>query len=291
MLTGTRISVVGGDARQLEMIRMFGEADATVEVFGFDAYASRDFDQDVFQDTDAIVFPVAGMQGDGVVETPFAARSLSLQPVQLRRAKSTAVLFTGIANAVMHSWAAQAKLPVIELLERDDVAILNAIPTAEGAIMLAMQHTAFTVHDANCVVLGYGRVGMTLARSLKGIGARVYVGVRNREQYARAYESSHHPFELANLNQLIRQADLVFNTIPAPILNADILAHVQKHALIIDLASRPGGTDFRYCDKRGIQAMLALGLPGKVASDTAGRILANAIIDTLQRRNRGEVLA
>jgi dipicolinate synthase subunit A len=273
------------------MIRILSEADATVDVYGFDSYASRPFDADVFQDADAIVLPVAGMQGGGEIETPFAERPLTLQPVQLRRAKPTAVLFTGIANTVLQGWAAQAKLPIVELLERDDVAILNAIPTAEGAIMLAMQHTAFTLHDARCLVLGYGRVGMTLARALNGLGARVYVGVRNREQVARAFESSHHPFALTQLEHEVQRADLIFNTIPAPILNADVLAHVQKHVFILDLASRPGGTDFRYCDKRGIQAMLALGLPGKVASDTAGRILARAIVDELQRRNRKEGLA
>jgi dipicolinate synthase subunit A len=288
VLTGTRISVVGGDARQFEMIRMFCEADATVDVFGFDTFASRLFDLDVFQDSDAIVLPVAGMQGNGEVETPFGSQKLNLQAVQLRRANSSAVIFTGIANAVLYTWADQAKLPVIELLNQDDVAILNAIPTAEGAIMLAMQHTTFTLHDAQCVVLGYGRVGMTVARTLRGLGARVSVGVRSREQVARAFESSHHPFDLASLNKEIQRADIIFNTIPAPILDAEVLAHVQKHVLIIDLASRPGGTDFRYCDKRGIQAMLALGLPGKVAADTAGRILARAIIDLLQRRSRGE---
>lgn len=290
MLTGTRISVVGGDARQLEMIRMFSEADATVDVFGFDSFASKSFDFDVFQHTDAIVLPVAGMQPNGEVETTFSSTILTLQQAHFRHAKSSTVLFTGMANAVLLTWAEQTNLPVIELLKRDDVAILNAIPTAEGAIMLAMQHTSFTLHDARCFVLGYGRVGMTLARALAGLGARVYVGVRNREQLARAFESSHHPFDLTNLKNEIRAADIVFNTIPAPILDADVLAHVKKQVLIIDLASRPGGTDFRYCDKRGIQAMLALGLPGKVASDTAGRILAKAIIDTLQRRNRGEAI-
>jgi dipicolinate synthase subunit A len=49
------------------------------------------------------------------------------------------------------------------------------------------------------------------------------------------------------------------------------------HTLIIDLASKPGGTDFRYAEKRGIKALLAPSLPGIVAPKTAGQILANAL--------------
>ena len=53
------------------------------------------------------------------------------------------------------------------------------------------------------------------------------------------------------------------------------------HTLIIDLASKPGGTDFRYAEKRGIKAILTPGLPGIVAPKTAGQILANVLAELL----------
>jgi dipicolinate synthase subunit A len=57
---------------------------------------------------------------------------------------------------------------------------------------------------------------------------------------------------------------------------------MPPHTLIIDLASKPGGTDFRYAEKRGIKALLAPGLPGIVAPKTAGQIVANVMAQLLK---------
>jgi dipicolinate synthase subunit A len=108
------------------------------------------------------------------------------------------------------------------------------------------------------------------------------VGVRKNEHFARAYELGLAPFYMNDLESRIKDADIIFNTVPALILTADVIVQLRKTALIIDLASKPGGTDFRFADKRGIKSILALGLPGKVAAKTAGRILANVIVTQLQ---------
>ncbi|MDI5787499.1 hypothetical protein PO124_00265 [Bacillus licheniformis] len=49
---------------------------------------------------------------------------------------------------------------------------------------------------------------------------------------------------------------------------------MTPRTLILDLATRPGGTDL-ICRKQGIKALLAPGLPGIVAPKTAGQIIAN----------------
>ena len=64
-------------------------------------------------------------------------------------------------------------------------------------------------------------------------------------------------------------------------MNASVISRMPAHTLIIDLASKPGGTDFRYAEKRGIKALLAPGLPGIVAPKTAGQILANVLSQLL----------
>ena len=67
---------------------------------------------------------------------------------------------------------------------------------------------------------------------------------------------------------------------------------MPAHTLIVDLASKPGGTDFRYAEKRGIKALLAPGLPGIVAPKTAGQIVANVLsqllLELLQQREEKE---
>jgi dipicolinate synthase subunit A len=267
---------------------MFHQLDATISMFGYENATNyhdygqlRNLDTDGLHDVDVLLLPVSGVQKYGVVETLFAEQPLQLREAHLKQLKPGATVFTGIASELLRSWCVQARVHCTELLNRDDVAIYNSIPTAEGAIMLAIQQTDFTIHGATCLVLGYGRVGVTLAKTLQGLGAVVHVGVRRLEHFARAFEAGHRPFYFDGLPSLATEAHLVFNTVPALVITADIIVKMRKECLIIDLASKPGGTDFRFADKRGIKALLALGLPGKVASKTAGQILANVIMQQL----------
>ena len=80
-----------------------------------------------------------------------------------------------------------------------------------------------------------------------------------------------------NLKQIMNYADIVFNTVPSLVLTRDILQHARQETVIIDLASQPGGTDFEAANMFGIKAILAPGLPGKVAPVSAGKILADVI--------------
>jgi dipicolinate synthase subunit A len=61
------------------------------------------------------------------------------------------------------------------------------------------------------------------------------------------------------------------------LITAQVIASMPQRTVIIDLASKPGGTDFRFAERRGIKAILAPGLPGIVAPKTAGRILASIV--------------
>lgn len=149
--------------------------------------------------------------------------------------------------------------------------------------MIAIQNTDFTIHGSTCLVLGLGRVGMTLARTLQGLGAKVKAGVREPDLYARAWEMGLSPFYIQELRNQVQGVDILFNTIPALVVTANIISNMPGTSLIIDLASKPGGTDFLYAEKYGIKAILAPGLPGLVAPKTAGRIIADTIIQLLIR--------
>jgi dipicolinate synthase subunit A len=126
---------------------------------------------------------------------------------------------------------------------------------------------------------------------LQGLGANVKVGVNRSEYFARAWEMGFKPFYTKDLYDQAANIDLLFNTIPSMIVTAQIIANIPHRAVIIDLASKPGGTDFRFAEKRGIKAHLAPGLPGIVAPKTAGRIMAETlsrlIMDEASTRRNG----
>ena len=295
MLTGMRIAVIGGDARQIEVIRKLIEQNAKLSLVGFEqldhafsGVVKEKVNELDFSEMDAIILPVSGTNLDGKVETIFSNESVILTKDILTKTPSHCVIYSGISNPYLNSITNMADRKLVQLFERDDVAIYNSIPTVEGTIMMAIQHTDFTIHGSQVMVLGLGRTGMSVARTFQALGAKVKVGARKSEHIARITEMGMKPFYLEQLEEEIKDVDICINTIPVKIVTAKIIASMPPQTLIIDLASKPGGTDFKYAEKRGIKALLAPGLPGIVAPKTAGRILSNVLsqllYDELQMR-------
>ncbi|MGG4553185.1 dipicolinate synthase subunit DpsA [Paenibacillus humicus] len=288
MLTGLTIVFIGGDARQIQIINKCTELDATVKVVGFEQWepplsgvSHEKLSPGLLMRADVIVFPVIGCNDQGVIDSPFANDEVVLTKDMFAEIREETVVYTGMAKSLLKRMAAEFSFKLIELLERDDVAIFNSIPTAEGAIMMAIQHTDITIHGSTCIVLGTGRTGFTLAQTLQGLGATVKVGVRREDQAARAIQMGWKPFVATDLRAYTGEIDLIFNTIPTMIVTAQIISKLPRNVVIIDLASAPGGTDFRFAEKRGIKALLAPGLPGIVAPKTAGIIMANTICQSI----------
>lgn len=299
MLTGTQAVFIGGDARQLEVISKLTELDASVVLIGFDnlnqpisGVTKSKLTIEAMETADVVILPAVGSDDQGKVDSIFSSEQLILTDEHIAALPKHAKIFTGMAKSYLKQLCANYSIELIELFDRDDVAIFNSIPTAEGAIMMAIQNTDFTIHGSVSMVLGLGRTGLTLARTLSGLGSHVKVGVRKPEQYARAWEMGFQPFYTDDLFGQVADIDLLFNTIPSLIITAHIITNLPHRALIIDLASRPGGTDFRFAEKRGIKAMLAPGLPGIVAPKTAGKIIAKTLsqllMDTNRNRGNGE---
>lgn len=288
MLTGMKIAVIGGDARQIEVIRKLIEQDAKLFLVGFEqldhAFSGtvKEKIEDVdFSELDAIILPVSGTHLDGKVETIFSNESVVLTSDLVAKTPPHCVIYSGISNAYLNSVTSKVNRKLVKLFERDDVAIYNSIPTVEGTIMMAIQHTDFTIHGSRVIVLGLGRTGMSVARTFQALGAKVKVGARKSEHIARITEMGMEPFYLEHLEEEVEDVDICINTVPVKIVTAKVIAGMPPQTLIIDLASKPGGTDFQYAEKRGIKALLAPGLPGIVAPKTAGRILSNVLSQLL----------
>ncbi|ANX12337.1 dipicolinic acid synthetase subunit A [Fictibacillus arsenicus] len=288
MLTDLHIAVFGGDARQLEVIRKLTELNAILTLIGYDQLdhgftgaSKMDIDEVDFSKLDSIILPVSGTGLQGEIDTIFSNRKNVLTEEMLKNTRSHCQVFSGISNSYLDTITANSNRKLTKLFERDDVAIYNSIPTVEGTIMMVIQHTDITIHQSNTVVLGFGRVGMSVARTFQALGAHVKVGARKSEHMARISEMGMIPFHLDDLKNEVYETDVCINTIPTQIVNADVISKFPSHTLIVDLASKPGGTDFRYAEKRGIKALLAPGLPGIVAPKTAGKIVANVLSQLL----------
>ena len=158
------------------------------------------------------------------------------------------------------------------------------VPTAEGCLALLLQLRRRTIWESDFLVLGYGRIGRAVARRLDLLGGHTTVAARNAVQRANARCAGHRAAPLDRLPVLLAKHDTVINTIPAPVLPRKMLEKLPRGALVIDLASLPGGTDFDAAEALGIQAEHALALPGKCAPDTAGALIAQTVLTILQER-------
>lgn len=174
------------------------------------------------------------------------------------------------------------QIPCHDLLKCDAIAIENAIPTAEGAIYHAIDASQSVLHKSPCVVFGFGKCGKVLAAKLKGLDAKVTICARKEEDLAAAEACGYDTKNYDDIISCLGSFMFIFNTVPARILDKKKLSYINKEAVIIDIASLPGGVDFETAKNLGITAKHCLGIPGKLAPKTAANILAKQIITLLK---------
>ena len=157
----------------------------------------------------------------------------------------------------------------------------TALPTAEGAIQIAMEQLPITIHGARVLVVGFGRVGRVVAQRMAALGARVSVAARRYESLAWARAMGYGAEKTGQLAGWLCSYDLVVNTVPALVLGEAELADLRPDCLVLDLASRPGGVDPQAAERLGRKVIHALSLPGKVAPVTAGAAIQSTIYNML----------
>lgn len=161
--------------------------------------------------------------------------------------------------------------------EREDFNLLNAVPTAEAAILIAMEHSATTVHKGTFTVIGYGRIGKALSARLSDLGGKVYVAARSDSALASCECDGHIPRSISSILEDPPKCEVCFNTVPFPIFDTDTLQKWQC-SMFIELASLPGGftnDGQSYLRDRYISA---LSLPGRYFPVTAGEIIYKTVL-------------
>lgn len=185
-------------------------------------------------------------------------------------------------KAPLNSGELFASREAVSLLECEDFVIKNAALTAEGAMNIAMNELDCSLRGLCVLIAGMGRIGAALADMLKALGADVTVAVRNARGEARAYVSGVRSVRTEDIDGGYA---LVFNTVPEMIFDAERLGRLGCGTIIIDLASKPYGTDFAAADRLGVRAMTAPGLPAVYAPATAGKIAAETVSAVISERS------
>lgn len=191
--------------------------------------------------------------------------------------KKGATLLGGMIPSSVVKYAEEIGLNCIDYFDREEMQILNAVPTAEGAICACMELLDITVSGMRAVVTGYGRVARTLAVRLKLLGAEVFAVARSKRDLAWAKCDGCIPIELCDYINAPLCCDAVFNTVPSMIYDSELLLKMDSDTVIFELAANNSGVDIASADKIGIKAVSLPSLPGKTSPDTAGEIICEVI--------------
>ena len=183
-------------------------------------------------------------------------------------------------------------LSLHDYFAREELAISNAVPTAQGVIALMIENLETAIAHCCVCILGYGRCARALARALRGMGARVFIWARKARDRAQivvdGYENSgklakdsreHNSGSRQLKGASVRNMDFdcVVNTVPAQILGREQLALLNRDCLLIEIASSPFGIDKIAAQELDMPYIYAPSLPGKTAPKTAGEIIADTI--------------
>jgi dipicolinate synthase subunit A len=276
-LAGVKAALIGGDARELEILRLMKAEGMEVRVIGLptgaEAITGRPQEKtmaDAVTGARALVLPIPGLGVDDSIYAPKWPEKLYLRPDDLKRCAASAMVVMGWASSTLAKSIGDAGMRLREYEKDDELMILRSRAIAEGALRIAIENTEVTLHREPVFVLGFGRVAQTLVGTLLALRADVTLVARNPVQLARAWEMGAEPVELKDLASRIGRAKVIMNTAPARLLDEKMLALTAPDALIMDLSAPPGGVDFEAAKKLGRKAIWARGL-GSRAPITVGR--------------------
>ena len=264
-----KIGVIGGDLRQLAAAAKLAENGYETAIFGFDSYdgsvgtVTRCVSvEDAIRKADIIVLPLPYSVDKIHLNTPLSQSEIHLEDI-FAVINENQVVIGGKFDPVAESLAVrpEKKLKLIDYYDREDLMILNSVPTAEGAVNIAMQELPTTLSGCKVLVIGYGRIGKILAHKLNGLHTEVYVSARKHEDFAWIEAFGHKSIGYGEIDKYLEDFDVIFNTVPVLMLDKSRLEKIRSDTVIIDLASNPGGVDFNAAKNLGKNVIWALSLP------------------------------
>ncbi len=284
-----KLAVIGGDLRIAKLAIMLANDGNEVYVYGLEKSEEIKRQKNIIQcdtirkaidNVEIVIGPIPFSSNGNTINMPFSDKEITIR--EMMHNINAKVLIAGAILPEVYEMANDEYIEIIDIMKREELAVLNTIATAEGTIQIAIENTNRILHGSEVLILGFGRIGKVLARKLAGLSVKVTCAARKDEDLAWIEAYGHKSLNINNLSENLRPFDIIINTVPHIVLTEQKLEYVRKDALLIDLASNPGGIDKKAIKDRNLKFVWALSLPGKVAPTTSAEFIKNTIYNILR---------
>lgn len=282
-------AVIGGDLRIIKLAKMLAYDGNQVYTYGLEnAEEIKETENIIICDkinraiknTEVVIGPIPFSSNGTEINAPFGDKKISIR--ELMHNINAKILIAGSIMPEIYEMANDEYIEIIDIMKREELAVLNTIATAEGTIEIAISNTNKILHGSSVLILGFGRIGKVLARKLAGLSVKVTCAARKDEDLAWIKAYGHMATNINTIGENLSQYDVIINTVPHLILTEERLKYVKEECLLIDLASNPGGIDKKIAKERNLKLIWALALPGKVAPVTTAEFLKDTIYNVLK---------
>ena len=288
-----RYLVLGGDLRNVKLAGMLADDGNRVYSFGQDRSDEILDDgriekctslKTAMEKAQVIIGPVPFSSNEDFINTPFAHDKIMID--DLMKTNKGKIFISGSIKDNLRKQLDEKYMEVIDIMKRDDLAILNTIATAEGTIEVAIKNTDKILQGSRVLILGFGRVGKIVANKFSKMSALVTCAARKVSDLAWIKAYGYNSLNINDMLYDLKEFDIIINTVPQTILRERELKHIDAEALLIDLASSPGGIDGKMAKSMGLNFIWALALPGRIAPSSSAKFIKDTVYTIIEEMSK-----
>lgn len=267
--------IIGGDLRSFFLAKTLSKEKHEVKLYGFEKLENfkecEKYDE-MIRNSNAIILPIPFSKDNKYIHMPFSNQDILIKEICYYLENK--IIFVGNIHQDLKEELHKKNNKVIDFMQKEEFAILNAIPTAEATIEIILKNTKKILQNSHCLIMGFGRIGKVLADKLKSLSAKVTCIITNQVEKAWAQVYGYETTTIENIQNnctKLKQYDIIINTIPKIIFNEE-LKEIRKETLVIDLASKPYGIDRKIAEQEKLNFIEALGLPRKISTNNISKV-------------------
>ncbi len=168
-------------------------------------------------------------------------------------------------------------ISLFNVMQNENFQAVNSRLTAEGALMLMLQHQVKSIMDCYVLIMGFGRMGAAVAGLLGKLNVSLDIATTSSLRPAHAFAKRVVPMSGFDFSPY----DVVINTVPLDVVSDAELITMKPRTVYIDLASKPA-VNLEYARYLDIDADIYPALPAKTCPFSAAKAMQEYVFEVIK---------